>query len=106
MNEHKLSAPIQAHGEEVHSITLRRPTVAEVRAIKALPFTFGKDEEVALNMDVAAKYIAVCGAIPAPSVNQLDLSDLNALAWEITGFFLSPASAAKTPETAPEIVPS
>ena len=100
MSEHKLSAPIQAHGEEVHSITLRRPTVAEVRAIKALPFTFGKDEEVALNMDVAAKYIAVCGAIPAPSVNQLDLADLNNLAWAVAGFFLTPASAPPA-ETAP-----
>ena len=100
MSEYKLSAPIQAHGEEVHSITLRRPTVAEVRAIKALPFTFGKDEEVALNMDVAAKYIAVCGAIPAPSVNQLDLADLNILAWAVAGFFLTPASAPPA-ETAP-----
>ena len=100
MSEYKLSAPIQAHGEEVHSITLRRPTVAEVRAIKALPFTFGKDEEVALNMDVAAKYIAVCGAIPAPSVNQLDLADLNNLAWAVAGFFLTPASAPPA-ETAP-----
>ena len=106
MSEYKLSAPIQAHGEEVNSITLRRPTVPECRAIKSLPYVMGKDDEVTLNLDVCAKFIAVCGAIPAPSVNQLDLSDLNALAWEITGFFLSPASAAKTPETAPEIVPS
>ena len=93
MSEHKLSTPIQAHGEEVTSITLRRPTVAECRAIKTLPYAIGKDEEVSLNLDVAAKYIAVCGAIPAPSVNQLDLADLNNLAWAIAGFFLTPASA-------------
>lgn len=93
MSEHKLSTPIQAHGEEVTSITLRRPTVGECRAIKALPYAIGKDEEVSLNLDVSAKYIAVCGAIPAPSVNQLDLADLNTLAWEIAGFFLTPASA-------------
>ena len=104
MSEHELSTPIQAHGEEVTSITLRRPTVAECRAIKMLPYVLGKDEEVSLNLDVAAKYIAVCGAIPAPSVNQLDLADLNNLAWVIAGFFMTPASAAKKPEAAPETV--
>ena len=106
MSEHKLSAPIQAHGEEVNSISLRRPTVPECRAIKALPYVMGKDDEVTLNIDVCAKFIAVCGAIPAPSVNQLDLADLNALAWEIAGFFLTPASGAKKPETVPETAPS
>ncbi len=100
MSEHKLSAPIQAHGEEVDSITLRRPTVAECRAIRSLPYIIDKDESVALNLDVAAKYIAVCGAIPAPSVNQLDLADLNNLAWAVAGFFLTPASAPPA-ETAP-----
>ena len=93
MSEHKLSTPIQAHGEEVTRITLRRPTVAECRAIRSLPYSIDKDEAVALNLDVAAKYIAVCGAIPAPSVNQLDLADLNNLAWAVAGFFLTPASA-------------
>ena len=106
MSEYPLSAPIQAHGEEVNSITLRRPTVPECRAIKSLPYVMGKDDEVTLNIDVCAKFIAVCGAIPAPSVNQLDLADLNALAWEIAGFFLTPASGAKKPETVPETAPS
>lgn len=104
MSTHKLSAPIQAHGEEVTSITLRRPTVPECRAIKTLPFAFGKDEEVTINLDVAAKYIAVCGAIPAPSVNQLDLVDLNSLAWVIVGFFFPPDSKAADP--APVTEPS
>lgn len=106
MSEHKLSAPIQAHGEEVNSITLRRPTVPECRAIKSLPYVMGKDDEVTLNLDVCAKFIAVCGAIPATSVNQLDLADLNTLAWVIAGFFLTPASGAKKPETVPETAPS
>ena len=56
-----------------------------------------KDEAIALDMDVAAKYIAVCAAIPPSAVNQLDLSDLNTLAWEIAGFFMSAASS--TPKT-------
>lgn len=89
----ELSAPIQAHGEEVSVLELRRPTVQEVRAIKALPYKIDKDEAVTLDMEVAAKYIAVCAHIPPTSVNQLDLSDLNDAAWKVAGFFMTPASA-------------
>lgn len=92
----KLSTPIQAHGEEVTELTLRRPTAQEARAIKALPYTIGADEAVGLDLDVAAKYIAVCAAIPPSSVNQLDLADLNTLAWQVAGFFMTPALKAST----------
>lgn len=88
-----LSAPITAHGEEVTVLELRRPTVQEVRAIKALPYKMDKDEAVTLDMEVAAKYIAVCAHIPPSSVNQLDLADLNNAAWTVAGFFMAPASA-------------
>lgn len=87
----KLHAPIDAHGESVSELTLRRPTVQEVRAIKALPYKIDKNEEVSLDMDVAAKYIAVCAGIPPSSVNQLDLADLNSLSWAVAGFFMSAA---------------
>jgi hypothetical protein len=87
-----LAAPIQAHDQEVLEVTLRRPTVSEVRAIKALPYKIDKNEEVTLDMEVAAKYIAVCAGIPSPSVNQLDLFDLNNLGWAVTGFFMTAAS--------------
>ena len=87
-----LAAPIQAHDQEVLEVTLRRPTVAEVRAIKALPYKIDKNEDVTLDMEASAKYIAVCAGIPAPSVNQLDLHDLNNLAWAVSGFFMTAAS--------------
>ncbi|SET27236.1 Phage tail assembly chaperone protein, E, or 41 or 14 [Pseudomonas sp. NFR09] len=89
----KLSAPIEAHGEQLTSLTLRRPTVQEVRKIRALPYVIGKDEAVTLEMEVSAKYIAVCAGIPPSSVDQLDLTDLNTLSWEIAGFFMTAASA-------------
>ncbi|AOE63793.1 phage tail assembly protein [Pseudomonas corrugata] len=88
----KLQVAIEAHGEPVTELTLRRPTVQEVRTIKALPYKIDKNEEVSLDMDVAAKYIAVCAAIPPSSVNQLDLADLNALSWAVASFFMSAAS--------------
>lgn len=89
----ELQVPIEAHGETVTKLNLRRPTVQEVRAIKSLPYKVGQDEEFKIDTEAAAKYIAVCAAIPASSVNQLDLSDLNDIAWAITRFFLSAASA-------------
>jgi hypothetical protein len=92
----KLQVAIEAHGEPLTSLTLRRPTVVEVRTIKALPYKIGKDEEVSLDMDVAGKYIAVCSGIPPSSVNQLDLADLNALSWSVAGFFMSAASTSST----------
>lgn len=93
----KLSSPVDAHGDTLQELTLRRPTVLEVRAIKALPYRIDKNEEVTLDMDVAAKYIAVCSGIPPSSVNQMDLSDLNTASWVIAGFFMSAAS--RTSET-------
>lgn len=89
----KLQVAIEAHGETVSVLTMRRPTVQEVRAIKALPYKIDKNEEVTLDMDVSAKYIAVCAGIPPSSVNQLDLADLNSLSWAVASFFMSAASA-------------
>lgn len=88
----KLSVPIQAHGDEVVELALRRPTPLDARQIKALPYTVGHGEEVVLNTDVAAKYIAMCASIPPSAVNQLDLVDFNALCWMVAGFFLKPAA--------------
>ncbi|MDM1710633.1 phage tail assembly protein [Pseudomonas sp. 165] len=85
---HTLTAPIQAHGEELKELTLRRPTVQECRAIKSLPYNIGESGYPILDVEVAAKYIAVCAAIPASSVNQLELPDLNNVAWLVVGFFM------------------
>ena len=92
----KLSRPIKAHGEEVTELSIRRPTTQEARAIKLLPYTLGESGHPVADLEVAAKYLAVCAAIPAGSVNELDLSDLNTLAWMIVGFFLNPASPVPT----------
>ncbi|WP_017255756.1 phage tail assembly protein, partial [Pseudomonas tolaasii] len=58
-----------------------------------LPYKIDKGEDVSLDLDVAARYIAVCAGIPPSSVNQLDLADFNALSWAVAGFFMSAAPA-------------
>lgn len=90
---HVLASPIQAHGDELKELSLRRPTPQEVRNIKMLPYVLGEDNRPVAEADVAAKYIGVCAGIPPSSVNQLDLSDFNQLVWMVIGFFLSPAKA-------------
>ena len=99
VEQHPLNTPITAHGEERTSLSLRRPTVVESRAIKALPYKIDKDEAVSIELEVAAKYIAVCAGIPPSSVNQLELNDLNTLAWSVVGFFLTPVSKVATAPT-------
>lgn len=90
-----LSEPIKAHGEELTALHVRRPTPEECRAIKAFPYVLGDSGLPVAEPEAAAKYMAVCCAIPPSSVNQLDLHDFNQLAWKIIGFFVN--SKAKTP---------
>lgn len=90
-----LSTPIQAHGDQVTELTLRRPTTRECRQIGQLPYRVEKDESVGLNLDVAAKYIVVCAGIPSSSVDQLDVTDLNGLAWALAGFFMASPQTTK-----------
>lgn len=88
----KLRTPITAHGETLHELQVRRPTAQECREIRAFPYTLGQDGLPVAAVDVAAKYICRCAAIPESSVNQLHLGDLNHLTWKIIGFFVSQES--------------
>lgn len=97
--EFKLSQPIKAHGEEVSTLSIRRPTMTEVRNIKGFPYVLGENMLPVADTDKSAKYIAVCCAIPAGSVDQLSLHDFNQLTWEVIGFFVNPGE--NSPTSAP-----
>lgn len=83
-----LVSEIEAHGEKVKRLELRRPTVAEIRAVKALPYAIGQGDKVEIDTEAAAKYVATCAGIPPSSVNQLDPHDFNKACWVVAGFFL------------------
>ena len=89
----ELFQPIQAHGETVSELQLRRPTAQECREIRAFPYTLGQDMLPVAALDVAAKYIMRCCAIPESSVNQLCLEDLSKITWLIIGFFMQKEKA-------------
>lgn len=92
-----LGVPIKAHAETVTELSLRRPTVAEIRKIGRMPYLpIDRDGKVTPDMSVVPDYIAVCAGIPPSSVDQLDLCDLNQLGWVVSHFFLTPASSASS----------
>lgn len=94
--EYPLSSPIKAHNEELTTLTLRKLTPADARAVKALPYHVATDESVRIDADAASKYIVRMAGIPLGAVDQLDLADFNALAWKVAGFFLGSASQTTT----------
>ncbi len=91
-----LEQPITAHGEEVKVLSIRRPTVQEIRNIKVLPYVLNEAFAPVFDTEAVCKYLAVCCAIPAGSVNQLGLSDLNKLCWVMTSFFMPTSSEPPT----------
>lgn len=90
-----LSNPIQAHGKDLTELTLREPNGDDVEACKALPYFVGEGEAIIVSTVAATKYVARCADIPAGSVKQISVGDLNNLFWWITGFFLN--QGARTP---------
>ncbi|OMG79347.1 phage tail assembly protein [Achromobacter xylosoxidans] len=91
-----LSKPITAHDEELTALTLRKLGPADARAVRALPYHIASDESVHIDPEAAAKYIVRMARIPMSSVDQLELSDFNGLAWMVAGFFLNQGSGPTT----------
>lgn len=82
-----LSSPIQAHGESVSKLDLKKPTGEQVCRL-GLPYTMTPDGEVSINMKKVKGYLIELCAIPASAVEQIDPVDLNKAAWDVAGFFL------------------
>lgn len=75
-----LSAPIQAHGETVTELTLRDPTVRDLKEFRIGDSTVGN----------FIPLIAAIAGIPGSSVEQMRPSDLFAVIEAIGPLFLSP----------------
>lgn len=94
-----LSEPIEAHGEELKSLTLRAPRGEDLIAA-GYPFRLLKSGDDADNDDVAieivpgavAKLTARLANIPPSAVKRMSGVDFNACMETVLGFFdLSPA---------------
>ncbi|WP_323936172.1 phage tail assembly protein [Aeromonas veronii] len=82
-----LSAPIQAHGESLEKLELKKPTGEQVCRL-GLPYTMTPEGEVSINMKKVKGYLIELCAIPASAVEQIEPADLNNAAWDVAGFFL------------------
>lgn len=88
-----LSTPINAYGKEYTELRLREPAVADVRALKSLPYSFASEDPVPRPLlDVCARYIARLGEVPESAVDQLGMQDFHTLAWAVVSFFISQGS--------------
>lgn len=90
-----LSRPVKAYDETVQTLTLRKPTGKDVRAI-GFPYKLVGDDSVVLRADAIAAYIVALANVPMSSVDQLDPSDMNALGWAIARFFTGSAAPTKS----------
>jgi hypothetical protein len=82
-----LSAPIEAHGEEISELVLRKPLPAWARAIGLMPYRMTESNIPDINVPVACQYVSKCAGVPPSSIDQLDIADLNAACWAVTNFF-------------------
>ena len=76
-----LKVPIQAHGEEVSSLTLRRPTGKDIRICG-----FIADANGEINTQAIHNYIVQLGGIPGSSVDRLDAEDFMSAMVAVCGF--------------------
>lgn len=92
MKEFKLSQPIMAHGNELHVLELKEPTVKD---IKKLGFPF--DSNMIGDPKKVADYIVALGNVTPSSVEQLTPYDFLMITGEIMMFF-GPKEKETTPE--------
>lgn len=89
----KLQSPIKAHGNEVHVIELKEPTVL---TIKKLGFPF--DQSMMASPKKIADYVVELADLPPSSVDQLTPHDFLVLTQEVILFF-SPKEVPNQPDT-------
>lgn len=80
-----LSKPIEAHGKEIDSLTLREPTAEDVM-VCGYPLTIG-DGEATPNAAVIGKLIARLAGVPPSTVKAMSMPDFNAAMGVVLSFF-------------------
>lgn len=98
----ELTKPITAYGEPRDNITLREPTVRDIRDC-GYPFRIDDTgENFEPIASAIARYISKLAGIPMGSVDQMTPQDFNRAMGEIIGFFVeSPATSATSQVSAP-----
>ncbi|NMG64882.1 phage tail assembly protein [Azoarcus indigens] len=89
----KLTCPLTHGDETITELNLPRPTTKQVRKIGRLPYKIQSDESVTPDMTVVCAYVAELSQLPPSVIDGLDPVDINQLAWEVCGFFMTAPTA-------------
>lgn len=85
-----LSKPVQAHGEDVTTLTFREPTGADI-AKAGMPVSFGLSDgeaQVTFNPKEMNAMLACLAGVPPSTIGQLAAGDWTAAAYMVTPFFV------------------
>lgn len=80
-----LTTPIEAHGEKLSELKLRKPTTAELIE-HGQPYTTQRGGVIKADYRVCAALISAICAIPPSSVDKLEPSDFDEAAMSLVGF--------------------
>lgn len=87
-----LTKPVQAHGDEVAVLELRKPTGKDIR-VCGMPYRI-EAGAVVIDAAACAKLIAGLAAVPPSTVDALAASDWTACVNAIMGFLAPPTAMA------------
>lgn len=83
----KLTTPIDAHGETLSELTLRKPNGKDIR-INGMPFRMNSsDESIITDSAVVHRYIASLAGIPPSAVDRLSPPDWVSAMSTVLDFF-------------------
>jgi len=87
---HELEKPIQAHGEDVTTLTFREPTARDLLQVgnPVIFNMFANPPVVTHDPVVMAAMLSRLGNVPPSSIEQLTTRDLIDCSWGITRFFM------------------
>lgn len=94
-----LLKPVEAHGETITRLVLRRPTGKDMRLCGNLFIFSGDGGDSTINNAAVAKYITRLGDVPPSVVDALDGVDFMAAGLKISLFLRRLGSSVRTPPT-------
>ena len=87
----QLQAPVQAHGEEVATLTFREPTTKDVMELGQctllIPSSDGTSVDIEVRTKLVGQYIVRLCGVPMSTVHSLSLQDFNRCQAVVMGFF-------------------
>lgn len=79
-----LKTPVKFGDEELTKLTLKKPTVKEIREF-GFPYTIGEDVKIVPS--ICAKYLSRLAGLPMSVIDSMSLEDFQAACVQVVYFF-------------------